>query len=295
MIRLEGITKRFKGTTALYQVDLSVRRGEIYGFLGHNGAGKTTTLKIVNGFLKADEGQVVFGDKNLRIGYMPESPSFYPTLTLAEYMGFVAKQCQNPVPKGRLEQLAQEVGLGAVFHKRVAHFSRGMKQRAAFAVALLDDPDLLLLDEPLSALDPEGRKEVMTMIGKLKRQGKTILISTHILSDVESICDRVGVLRQGEVILESSLSALKEAYVFPIVDISLKEAPEPIDVSHFKHIEKIVTHPKGQSFYLRDMKAGKKELLRYFAQSDREVLSMSQRDASLEEIYLLITKKGGVA
>lgn len=295
MITLKGITKSYGDFKALHDVTMNIGKGEIYGFLGHNGSGKTSTLKIITGLMKCDSGQVVIEDEKVKIGYMPESPKFYDYLTLKEFMVLIASQNKAKVGIEEVLSLIEGVGLKGYENNRVEKFSRGMKQRAALACALIGDPDVLLLDEPLSALDPEGRKDVVEIIKELKKQGKTILISTHILSDVENICDTIGVLKNGRMIFEDRLKDLKEEFVFPILDICFKSKIEGIPVDNFDEVEKILVADECCSFYLKNIGEGKNEILRYITKNRLEIISLNQRNSSLEDIYLELIKEGECA
>ena len=215
-IVIEHLTKTFtptwpwqKASTVLTNVSLRVRQGEIFGFLGHNGAGKTTTMKILLGLLRATSGKVeVLGapagevDAHARIGYLPESPYFYDYLTADEFLTFYGKLAKlSPgVIRSRVPELLKRVGLAEARHRQLRKFSKGMLQRIGLAQAMVHDPELIILDEPMSGLDPMGRKEVRDLILSLRDQGKTVFFSTHILSDVEMICDSVGILARGRML-----------------------------------------------------------------------------------------------
>jgi ABC-2 type transport system ATP-binding protein len=202
---------------ALSGLSLTVERGEIFGYLGPNGSGKTTTLKLLLGLLFPDEGEVFIlgaphtdGSARARVGFLPEHPYFYDYLTAAEYVDYAGRLCGVPpaVRRERGRALLGRVGLEAAAEAPLRRFSKGMLQRLGLAQALVNDPEVLVLDEPMSGLDPVGRRLVRDLILELKRQGKTILFSTHILSDAESLCDRVGLLRAGRLISAGRLDAI---------------------------------------------------------------------------------------
>jgi ABC-2 type transport system ATP-binding protein len=215
-IVIEHLTKTFtpmwpwqKASTVLTDVSLRVRQGEIFGFLGHNGAGKTTTMKILLGLLRATSGKVeLLGapagevDAHARIGYLPESPYFYDYLTAEEFLTFYGKLAKLSAGsiRSRVPELLKRVGLDEARHRQLRKFSKGMLQRIGLAQAMVHDPELIILDEPMSGLDPMGRKEVRDLILSLRDQGKTVFFSTHILSDVEMICDSVGILARGRML-----------------------------------------------------------------------------------------------
>ena len=198
-----------KPVTALSDVSLSVAQGEIFGFLGHNGAGKTTMMKMLLGLLRPTSGYAeLLGspvgcvDVRARIGYLPESPYFYDYLTAEEFLHFYGKLAgldRETIGK-RIPALLERVCLAEARHRQLRKFSKGMLQRIGLAQALIHGPELVILDEPMSGLDPIGRKEVRDLILGLRDQGTTVFFSTHIISDVEMICDRVGILAKGRVL-----------------------------------------------------------------------------------------------
>jgi ABC-2 type transport system ATP-binding protein len=221
ILQLHGIQKSFRTgffglrTPVLKGLDLSIEAGEVYGFLGHNGAGKSTTMKVILGLLKPDAGRVVvFGrdgasrDARKRIGYLGEEVGLYPHLNAYESLTMVgALFCMPRVhARQRAEELIHRVGLHEKRALKVKHYSKGMKQRLGIATALMNDPALLLLDEPYSGLDPIGRKEFRELLVTLKQLGKTILMTTHVVPDVEAVCDRVGILTDGRLAREMNLN-----------------------------------------------------------------------------------------
>ncbi len=223
-IAIEGLTKCYRPVwpgsapfTALSGLSLSVNPGEIYGFLGPNGAGKTTTIKILIGLIKPTEGQaMVLGNPagdvatHRRIGFLPESPYFYDYLTAEEFLGFYGRLAR--IDRGVLERQISEmlrlVGLSDARTRQLRKFSKGMLQRIGLAQALIHDPELVILDEPMSGLDPLGRKQVRDIILALRDRGKTIFFSSHILPDVEMLCDRVGIIGNGQLRAEGTVDEL---------------------------------------------------------------------------------------
>ena len=221
-IRIEGLTKVYKelGRTraaALAGVDLTVGEHEIFGFLGRNGAGKTTTIKILCGLLHATSGEAfLFGenvrarDARRRIGYLPEQPYFYEYLTPRETVDFYGRLrgLDRADRAGTWGRLSEMLDLRGIADQRIKSFSKGMRQRIGFAVALIGDPPLLILDEPMSGLDPVGRRMIRELILLQRDLKKTVFFSSHVLGDVEQICDRVGILVQGRVPREGRIDAL---------------------------------------------------------------------------------------
>ena len=249
-IQLTGLRKQYGPVKALDGLDLEVPTGSVFGFLGPNGAGKTTTLRILAGLAAADSGRVEINGKTIKaftanreLGYLPEEPAFYPWMTPQEtlnYMGSIfglsAKES-----RARTTQLLEQVGLSEVAKRRVGGFSRGMRQRLGLAQALVNRPALLLLDEPVSALDPMGRKEVLELIEVLRSEC-TILMSTHILADAERVCDKLAILDRGRRLLQSDRESLLAHYAAPLLDIEfgsgLSGDLEKI-ADHIRHIASV--------------------------------------------------------
>lgn len=193
---------------ALKALDLEVRRGEVFGLLGPNGSGKTTTMKLVLGLLFPTEGEaLVFGRsatdvaKNERLGYLPEESYLYRFLTAEETLDFYARLFDMPAEKRaeRIDSLIKLVGLDKARKRQLQEYSKGMTRRIGLAQALINDPELILLDEPTSGLDPIGTREMKDMILRLKGEGKTIVMCSHLLADVQDVCDRIAILHQGEL------------------------------------------------------------------------------------------------
>ncbi|HXK19738.1 MAG TPA: ABC transporter ATP-binding protein [Polyangiaceae bacterium] len=223
VIRVERLQKEFRQgffmrrVMAVRDISFSVDRGDIFGFLGPNGSGKTTTIKVLTGLISPTAGRAeLFGEAVpsrralARIGFLPENPYVYPYLTPAEFVvlcgrlsGLSARAAQD-----RTRQVLDQVGVAYAADRPVRRLSKGMLQRTGLAAALVADPELLILDEPMSGLDPVGRKEVRDLIVEERKRGRTIFFSTHILNDVESLCDQVAILRKGEVVVSGRISEL---------------------------------------------------------------------------------------
>lgn len=222
-LKIEGLNKTFRSNMLLKKyhilrnVALEVGKGQIYGFLGPNGAGKTTTIKCIMGIIFPDSGTIsILGEtyqkmeSRRKIGFLPELPYFYDYLTALELLIFTGNLFS--IPKATLEKRAHElihlVNLKGKEHIRLRKFSKGMIQRIGLAQALVHDPELLVLDEPFSGLDPVGRKELRDLIINLKTQGKSVFFSSHILQDMEMMVDKVGIILNGEIKKEGELSQL---------------------------------------------------------------------------------------
>jgi ABC-2 type transport system ATP-binding protein len=220
VIELKGLAKSFRGHlgigrhTAVDGLDLEVRRGEIFGLLGPNGAGKTTTLKMIIGLLRPDRGEVRLmgrppSDPGARaaIGFLPENPYFYEYLTAEEFLDFYGRLQGLPAEerRDRVAEILERVGLAGRERVALRKFSKGMVQRLGLAQALLHRPDLVILDEPMSGLDPVGRREVRDLILAQKEAGRSVFFSSHILQDAEMICDRIAILAAGKLKYSGSL------------------------------------------------------------------------------------------
>lgn len=234
-IRLENIRRSFKNhfwqkeTEVLKGITLEIHAGEVFGFLGPNGAGKTTTIKIITGLIRQGAGRVaIFGmaptslQARQRIGFLPESPYFYEHLTGFEFLK-IHGSLSNRINAGKeINGLLERVGLDRARKVQLRSYSRGMLQRIGIAQALIGAPDLLILDEPLTGLDPIGRKEIKDVILEEKKKGTTIFFSSHILPDAEAVCDRVGIVIEGQIREVGALSDLLKKGL-PTDEISLEE------------------------------------------------------------------------
>jgi ABC-2 type transport system ATP-binding protein len=214
IIRFEHVSKQYrqdlgkKRSTALTDLSFFVERSEVFGIIGPNGAGKSTTLKILMGFIRHDTGSALLGDllpaspdARRVVGYLPENPCLYENLTITDHLFFAGRLCHLPKEKirKRIVELLAVLELSHAANLPIRNFSKGMTQRAALAYALFDEPEILILDEPMSGLDPMGRQLVVDLIRDYNRRGNTILFCSHILTDVERICDRIGIMNKGRL------------------------------------------------------------------------------------------------
>lgn len=232
-VTIKNLVKDYGTTRAVNQLNITVPEGSIYGFLGPNGAGKTTTLKMIVGMTEPTSGEIeIFGEKLTfgssryrdEIGYLPDVPGFYDWMTANEFLKFSGSLYQVPkdILSDRIKELLSLVGMTKHKNKKIGTFSRGMKQRLGIAQALINNPKIILLDEPVSALDPIGRKEVMDIIESLA--GKvTVFFSSHILADVERICDQIVIIKDGKVMLEDSIENIKNIATDREIEIELDD------------------------------------------------------------------------
>jgi len=219
-IRLSSVTKTFTGHTAVRALSLAIPRGSVFGLLGPNGAGKTTTLRMVMNILGPDAGTIeILGQPadhaaRDRIGYMPEERGLYPRMVLDEQLLFLSdiKGCKRALAVSRLGPWLERLGLADWRKKKVNELSKGMQQKAQFIATVLHDPDVLILDEPMSGLDPVGMDVMREVLLDLKRQGKTLVLSSHQMETVERLCDRVALINKGEKLLDGAVAEVKRQH-----------------------------------------------------------------------------------
>lgn len=230
-LKLSNITKTYnpglfkKKVLAVNDLSIEVARGEVFGLVGPNGAGKSTTIRMLLGLIRPTSGEIAFRGKPLaqaaiqrEIGYLPENPYLYDHLTLRELLRFCASTSglTGPGCERRIDQLLEKVDMDRAANRQLRTFSKGMLQRAGVCFALLHDPSVVILDEPMSGLDPLGRKMVFDLVMELKGEGKTIFFCSHILSDVERLCDRIGILVGGRLVRELSREEFEERAGMPV-------------------------------------------------------------------------------
>ena len=303
MITTKGLSKSFGDKKVLRGVNLNVPPKKVFGFVGKNGAGKTTTMKLVLGLMTANTGEIfVNGEKvtygntktNRFIGYLPDVPEYYSFMTPKEYLSFcgeITKMDKKEI-RTRSEELLKLVGLGEEKH-RIKGFSRGMKQRLGIAQALLNRPKLLICDEPTSALDPLGRKEILDILVAAKEE-TTILFSTHILSDVEHICDEMALLNEGKIIMQGSIDEVKSKRRGNALEIQL-ERKEDSDSLYRFICEKTKAHKAGSVG--KTERNGSKNIiikeasllpyaLNYIADNYIPFIKIEKQESTLEDIFL---------
>ena len=210
VLEISNLTKRYGKLTALAGLNLTLHDGTVHGLVGPNGAGKTTMLSVISGLRRKTSGEIIFGVPTNKVMLMPDTPDFFPFLTAREIVDLARYPFRKEVSEESVTEVIELVGLGDSIDRRVGGFSRGMKQRLGLAATLIGEPQLLLLDEPCSALDPIGRREILDVIFRL-RSKSTVLFSTHLLSDVEAVCDSVTVVDHGKALYEGTVSGIRKS------------------------------------------------------------------------------------
>ncbi len=305
------LTKSFGSFKAVDQLSLNVRKGEVFGFLGPNGAGKTTTLRMLAGLSKPDSGEIKLLDRNVtfgsmrgreRIGYLPDVPECYGYMKPVEFLSFCGALfgLDASKQKKRSLELLELVGLENV-HKRIGGFSRGMKQRIGIAQALINEPEIVFMDEPASALDPMGRYDVMEILTKLKGS-TTVFFSTHILSDIERVCDTVAIIDKGVILEQGSILDLKNKYDNLTISVSFAEdLPEQAIRTFEESVQQtgwcagITADParavKTLLICVTDRSIAQMEIPRLIAAQKLPLETMNSHSLSLEDVFLKVVGK----
>ena len=297
-VEVRGLTKIYGEQRAVDNISFKVNEGEIVGFLGPNGAGKSTTMKMITGYLEPTAGYVsVSGidvkktplDAKKRIGYLPESNALYYDMYVREYLGFIADVHGINDKQQAINNVIEQVGLTPESKKRVGQLSKGYKQRVGLAAALLHDPEVLILDEPTSGLDPNQIVEIRNVI---KEQGKNklVLFSSHILQEVEAMCDRVIIINKGKIVADDKLSNLQQRSSSSIVRVQFKEALEQEwlrRLAAVKSVNKIDTHT--WSIETDDADKVRTELKRLERENNLDIVSLQSESQSLEDIFRSLT------
>jgi ABC-2 type transport system ATP-binding protein len=296
---VEGVKKSFRGDMSLkareilHGVSFSVRTGEILGFLGPNGAGKTTTIKIILGLLRPDAGRVeIFGESvssrsiMSHVGFLPETPYFFPHLSLREFLSFCGRMSgmSGEAISARIEHVTDTVGLRKHLRQRLKVFSKGMIQRAGLAQAILHDPELLVLDEPFSGLDPLGRIMVRDILVDLRARGKTIFFSSHILPDMETLCDRTCIIRDGVIARTVGLGELRRMGE-GAVEVTARGCTEACLRSIGSYVESRNARG-GETFLVVREQQNVKMVIQALFDSGAEVIRVVNQHPTLEKVFL---------
>ena len=308
MIQIENLTKQYRAVRALDNLNMTVEPGSIFGFLGPNGSGKTTTLRILTGLAKPTAGSAQVAGVNVskdahnlpsHIGYLPEEPAFYSWMTPQEFLDYIGRLhgLSSSQRIARIKELLILVDLAEVGKRRIGGFSRGMRQRLGLAAALVHRPEVLLLDEPVSALDPAGRKDVLELIGQLS--GKcTILMSTHILADVERVCNVVGIISRGRIIVQSPREELLNRYVQPVFELDSADVPAIQRWAELLKKQSWVTsvHVESQTarIVVNDVAQARAELLASALAQHIVLRRYEEMRPSLEDVFLKLVETESV-
>ena len=299
-LRINGLTKEYRvgfgrrSVMALDHLDLEIEEGEVFGFLGHNGAGKTTTIKLLMGLVYPTSGEVWILDRSIRdvavkqyIGFLPESPYFYEYLTAEEFLVFYGQLFGIGGLKlaKKIDELLELVSMTDARHRPLRKFSKGMLQRIGIAQALINDPRLVILDEPMSGLDPIGRRDVRDIILRLKHEGKTIFFSSHILPDVEMICDRIGILVNGRLKAVGTVQELAGASSVNFIELVVEDVSEAV-LEEIRDLAATVMRRGNQVLIKLDDEERVNCLLDLILKQKGRVVSLTPHKRSLEDLFL---------
>lgn len=303
LIETEGLTKYFGETPAIKDVDLHVKKGEIYGLLGRNGAGKTTIMKMLLGLTKATKGTIQLFNKPFekpeksilnRIGAMIETPGFYPNLTATENLEILAS-LRGVIHKDAVKRSLEQVGLSYKDRKLYADYSLGMKQRVGIAAAIIHDPELLILDEPVNGLDPIGVAEMRDFLKKLSGEyGKTILISSHILSEIDLIADQIGIIHAGLLLEERNYRELKEQNM-QFISLKAEPLPRVIQLIDEKLRVKEYQVKEDGTIQIFNTEIKTKQIVKVLAENGVFVDEVCRHSDTLEDYFKKITGGEGIA
>lgn len=309
MIQIEDLHKNYGTVHALDGLSMNVELGSIYGFLGPNGAGKTTTLRILTGLAHPTSGKAQVAGLNVlrdghklarHIGHLPEEPAFYPWMTPLEFLDYLGRLYGfSAAERGsRTRELLALVRMEDVSKRRIGGFSRGMRQRLGVAAALIHHPEVLFLDEPASALDPAGRKEVLDLIEHLRGQC-TVVMSTHILADVERVCDVVGIIAKGKMLVQSSREELLERYAVPAFEVEADDHAAlsrwAEDLRRISWVTAATAHNGTLRITVKDVKAAKHDLLTLAVGVGLVLNRYEEIRPSLEDVFLQLVGAESVA
>jgi ABC-2 type transport system ATP-binding protein len=292
MIQLTDVTKSYNNTIVVDRLNLQITAGEIIGLIGHNGAGKSTTLKMIAGLVEPTSGRVQVMGYDMqkesikvkqKIGYLPEESPLYEAMTAQQYLLFFSELYQMPRQKAlkRIDQLLDSLGLPDK-HKLTGEFSKGMKRKTAIARTLLHDPELLILDEPNSGLDPLTSFFIIHYLTTLKREGKTIILSAHNLFHVETICDRVGIIKNGKLLVFDKMDVIRSKLGKRDYQVVF-QAREKLDA--YEHINGSYIFRAGDVDAIARM-------LETISANDWTLMDLSMRESALEEIYVKLMTNG---
>lgn len=294
-ITVQNLKKSYGSQLVLDNISFSIKSGEIVGFLGNNGAGKSTTMKIITGYISFDAGSVeVCGidvEKNpiethRRIGYLPEHNPIYPEMYVKEYLRFVAGLYKlGSESKNRVDEMIEKTGLTREYKKKIGMLSKGYRQRVGLAQALIPNPDVLILDEPTTGLDPNQIIDVRNLIREVGKE-KTVMLSTHIMQEVSAICDRVIIINSGKIVAdgkESSIVATDNNSGLAL----FVEFSEPQDMNALKLVEGVdeISQINSSSYIVSSQKDIRENIFRFAVANNQVILTMKQQERNMEDAF----------
>lgn len=297
-ILVENLTKKYGAQTAVNAINFSAKPGEIVGFLGPNGAGKSSTMKMITGYLQKDAGSIFIcgeevKDDNINtkknIGYLPESNPLYVEMYVKEYLAFVANVHDIKDVKQAVTKVIEEVGLGKEAGKKIGQLSKGYKQRVGLAAAIIHNPQVLILDEPTTGLDPNQIIEIRSVIKDLGKE-KTVLLSSHIMQEVEALCDRVIIIHNGSIIANDDIDTLRNSASESVAVQVVFDKEVPLsNIAALRGAMNVTQNGSAYNIETNDAAAFKKELMQFSIQEGLNINSLSQGTKNLEEVFRQLT------
>ena len=298
-ITVKNLTKIYGEQKAVNQVSFSINQGEIVGFLGPNGAGKSTTMKMITGYLEPTSGEIdVNGidvkrtplEAKKKIGYLPESNALYYDMYVREYLDFIGDIHRISKRKAAVNEVIELTGLTVESRKKVGQLSKGYKQRVGLAAALIHQPEVLILDEPTSGLDPNQIIEIRNVI-KEQGRNKLVLFSSHILQEVEAICDRVIIINKGRIVADDVLGNLQKTSSSNIVKVGFKEQTDPEMMESIRGVKKIHRlDAHNWSLETDEPEMVRKQLMELSLQHNLNIVSLQSENKTLEEVFRTLTQ-----
>jgi ABC-2 type transport system ATP-binding protein len=301
VIQTENLSKFYGEKRAVEEVNLCVNRGEVYGFLGPNGAGKTTVMMMLLGLLVPTKGKITileepFGGRypwvRCRIGAVPEKPYLYTEMTAVEYLKFFADLYQVDHSMKKIRTMLEKMELSEAAENRLGTFSRGMQQKINIARGFIHDPELLLLDEPVSGLDPKGIRQVRDLIEEVKAKGKTVFISSHLLSEAEKVCDRVAIMNSGHLLVEETMAGIRERLVKEsTIEVEVTDLGEKVleAFSRFPFVKEVFREGNVLLLKTEPVEGVREKVSKMITETGGTVLSIKMRELSLEDAFLTLT------
>lgn len=298
-VKVEQLTKIYGTQRAVDNIAFTAKPGEILGFLGPNGAGKTTTMKMITGYLPPSAGQLTVCDIDVventldaqkEIGYLPEHNPLYKDMYVREYLSFVARLHKIGKPKARINELIDMTGLGREQHKPIGALSKGYRQRVGLAQAMLHDPQVLILDEPTSGLDPNQLAEIRSLIKQLGQE-KTVIFSTHIMQEVQALCDRVIIINQGKLVANDPIERLQSRLKGETqVTVAFAKAVAKKELLGLNGVKVVESHGKNRWRLSTDAKTDVREaIFRLAVQQDAPLLELHRNELSVEDVFRSLT------
>lgn len=299
-LKISGVTKLFGKQKALDDVSFSVGKGELLGFLGPNGAGKSTLMKIITGFLPANSGEVWMDNQKVladntsirrNIGYLPEHNPLYTELYVREYLEISAGFYRMKNKKQQVERMVELTGLGNEQHKKIGMLSKGYRQRVGLAQALIHDPEVLILDEPTSGLDPNQLEDIRGLIRDISRE-KTVIFSTHIMPEVEAVCNRVLIINKGEIVVDGSISDIKKGQLIrnQTVVAAFDKEVSPEKLHEIEGVKSVIFENGQWKIEADGNEDIRPAIFRFAVQNNLTLLTLFRKQQNLESIFQQLTR-----